>query len=326
MARLKPALAAALVLLAGPSSAGILPDGAFTAKAAGATGAAFLREPFGARAAAMGGASAACATGAEALFQNPAALTRFDGESPSEAAFGYDALLEGAYQGAAAYARPLGADAAWGAGMVYASQSPQTSYTGTGDSNGTFTPLDLAFGGGAAVRAGSFAFGGGLKAIRSSLADRSAMTAAADFGATGKHLVDLGEGPVDFGVALTNFGPPLKLGSNADPLPMRARAGGLWHASPTFDAALDLVFPVDQDPYASVGVESRFPASMVGSTKPWYAALRAGYDQNRSRSVDGFSGASFGAGLDMSALRLDFAFLPLGSLGSSVRVTFAARF
>lgn len=274
----------------------------------------------------MGGAQAASASGAEALFQNPAALARFERESPAEAAFGYDALLEGAYQGAAIYARPLGADAAWGAGTVYASQSPQTNYTARGDSNGTFTPLDLAFGGGAAVRAGSFAFGGGLKAIRSSLADRSAMSAAVDLGATGRHLADLGEGPIDVGVAINNFGPPLKLGSNADPLPMRSRLGGLWHASPTFDAALDIVFPVDQDPYAAFGVEARFPASIVGSIKPWSAALRAGYDQNRARSVDGFAGASFGAGLDMSALRTDFAYLPLGSLGSSFRITFAARF
>lgn len=269
---------------------------------------------------------AAGASGAESLFQNPAALGRFENGSPAEAAFGYDQLLEGAYHGAAAYAQPLGTEAAWGAGLVYASQSAQTYYTGTGDANGTFTPLDLAFGGGAAVRAGSFSFGGGLKVIRSSLADRSAMTAAVDLGATGKHLLDLGEGPLDFGAALTNLGPGLKLGSNSDPLPLRARAGALWHASPTFDAALDLVFPVDQDPYASMGVEARFPAAMLGSSKPWTAALRAGYDQNRARGVDGFAGASFGAGVDLSSLRMDFAFLPLGSLGSSARVTFAARF
>jgi hypothetical protein len=274
----------------------------------------------------MGGATAAGATGAEALFQNPGALGRFEPNNPQEVAVGYDSLIEGAYQGNAAYARPLGENAALGAGLVYASQSPQTNYTAQGDASGTFTPLDMAVGMGGAYRAGAFSFGGGLKAIRSSLSDKSGTTAAVDLGFTGSHVTDLGEGPLDVGACVTNFGPPLKLGSVADSLPMRIRAGGLWHASPNFDAALDIVLPVDQDPYASFGVEMRFPASMAGSVKPWSAALRAGYNQNSARSVDGFAGATFGAGLDMSALRLDFAFLPLGALGSSMRVTLGFRF
>ncbi len=315
-----------MALLAPAAAAGLLPDGAFTANAAGSTGAAFLREPFGARSVAMGGASAAGASGAEALFQNPAALGRFESGAPQEVALGYDALLEGAYQGGAAYARPLGENAALGAGLVYASQSPQTNYTAQGDSNGTFTPLDAALGIGGAVRSGAFAFGGDIKGVRSSLSDKSGTTAAVDLGLTGRHVTDLGEGPLDVGAAVSNFGPPLKLGSVADPLPLRIRAGALWHAAANFDAALDVVFPVDQDPYAAFGVEMRFPAALVGSTKAWSAALRAGYDQNRARSVDGFAGASFGAGLDMSALRLDFAFLPLGALGSSTRITLAFRF
>lgn len=308
------------------ASAGLLPDGAFSSKAAGTTSAAFLRDPFGARAAAMGDAVAAGAAGAEALFQNPAALGRFEPESRPEVALGYDALVETAYQGAAAYARPLGADGALAAGLVYASQSPQTYYTAQGDSNGTFAPLDLAFGAGCARRIGAFAVGGGVKAIRSSLADRSGTTAAVDLGFTGRHVGDLGDGPVDVGVAASNLGPPLKLGSTADPLPLRARAGALWHASPNLDAALDLVFPVDQDPYAALGLEARFPAAMIGSTRPWVAALRAGYDQNRARSVDGFAGATFGAGLDLSSLRLDYAYVALGTLGSANRITLAVRF
>jgi hypothetical protein len=55
----------------------------------------------------MGGAVAAAAQGAESSFQNPAALARFDPESPSEVALGYDAMIASVYQGAAAYARPL---------------------------------------------------------------------------------------------------------------------------------------------------------------------------------------------------------------------------
>lgn len=274
----------------------------------------------------MGGTIAADAQGAESLFQNPAALGGFAPESPSEAALGYDALAETAYQGAAAYARPLGRDGALGAGFAYASQAAQTQFDALGNSAGSFTPLDVAAGGGYARRLGPFAVGGALKLVRSSLADKSGSTAAADLGVLVRHATDLGDGPLDAGLALNNFGPPLKLGSSADPLPLSARAGALWHAAPNFDAALDVVFPVDQDPYAALGFEARFPASTVGSTKPWVAALRLGYDQNRARGVDGFAGVSFGGGFDMAALRVDYAWIALGALGSANRVTLAFRF
>jgi hypothetical protein len=304
----------------------MLPTGAFSANAAGTTGASFLHNTFGARAAAMGGAVAAGAEGAESLFQNPAALSRFEAESPSEVAVGYDALVETAYQGAAAYARPLGRDGALGAGVVYASQSPQTAYSAAGDGAGSFTPLDVAAGAGYARRVGPVGVGAGLKIIRSSLSDRSGTTAALDLGALARHVSDLGEGPLDVGGAVSNLGPPLKLGSTADSLPLNVRVGALWHASPNFSVALDLVAPVDQDPYAAFGVEARFPAAMVGSSRPWVASLRGGYNQNAGRNVDGFAGVSFGGGLDFAALRLDYAWMALGGLSMANRITLAFRF
>ena len=52
--------------MSAPAAAGgWLPDGAFSAKAAGTTGAAFLKFPAGSRTAAMGGVSVAAAKGAE---------------------------------------------------------------------------------------------------------------------------------------------------------------------------------------------------------------------------------------------------------------------
>ena len=304
----------------------MLPDGAFSAKASGTTGAAFLRDPFGARAAAMGGLQAASAEGAESLFQNPAALARLEPESPSEVAVGYDALAETAYQGAAAYARPLGREGALGAGFVDQSQSAQTSYDALGNATGKFTPMDLAAGAGYARRLGGVAVGAGLKVVRSSIAGLTGTTAAADFGVLARHATDLGDGALDVGASVVNLGPPLKIGSTADPLPLRARAGALWHAAPNFDAGLDIVLPVDQDPYVALGVEARFPAAMVGSSRPWVASLRGGYDQNRGRNVDGIAGVSVGGGLDLSSLRVDYAWVALGALGSANRVTLALRF
>jgi len=274
----------------------------------------------------MGGATAAVAQGAEALFQNPAALARLTADSPSEVAFGYDALLETAYQGAAAYARPLGSQGAVGAGLLYASQAPQTTYNSVGDAGGSFAPLDVAAGAGYARRVGPVALGAGLKLIRSSLADQTGASAALDLGVQAKHVADIGDGPLDLGASATNLGPPLKLGTAASPLPLNLRGGAVWRASANFDAAFDLVVPVDADPYVAVGAEARFPAALVGSARPWCAALRGGYNQNAGRTVDGFAGVTFGAGLDFAALRVDYAWVAAGSLGSASRVTLALRF
>lgn len=275
----------------------------------------------------MGGVSAAAGAGAEAVFLNPASLARVAAEAPSEVALGYDALLESAYSGSVAYARPLGRDAAFAAGLLYASQGAQTAYSAVGDATGRFTPTDLALGAWYARRLlGPLSLAGGLKLVRSAIDDRSGTTMAADFGLLAKHVAELGEGPLDAGLAIQNIGPPLKLGGASDPLPARIRAGALWRVSPTFDAALDVNLPVDQDPYASLGVEARLPASRVRSTKPWVVSVRGGYDQNRTRGVDGFTGFSAGAGFDFSALRLDYAWIPFGDLGSVNRITIAFRF
>ncbi len=274
----------------------------------------------------MGGTSAAAGLGADAVFLNPAAIARFEPESPSELAVGYDALLETAYSGSAAYARPLGRSGAFAAGLLYASQGAQTAYTSQGDAEGAFTPTDVAAGVWYARRLGFLSLAAGLKLIHSTLADRSATTGAADIGVLARHVTDIGEGPLDLGLALQHLGPPIKLGAVADPLPARIRAGALWRVSPTFDAAFDFVCPVDQDPFISVGVEARVPAARIGSTRPWTASIRAGFDENRTRGVEGFSGVSAGGGLDFSAMRLDYAWVPFGDLGTVNRITMAFRF
>ena len=274
----------------------------------------------------MGTASAAAGRGAEAVFLNPALISRLEPESPSEVSLEYDALLESAYSGSAAYARPLGRKGAFAAGLVYESQGAQTAYNAVGDAAGKFTPSDFALGGWYSHRLGAVAVAGGLKIIRSSLADRSGMTAALDLGLLARHVAEIGEGSLDAGVAVQHLGPPLNLGGTADPLPLRLRAGSVWHVSPTFDAALDVNVPVDADPYASLGVETRIPASKIGSAKPWAISVRGGYDQNRTRGVEGLTGISAGAGFDFSSLRLDYAWIPFGDLGTVNRITRAFRF
>jgi hypothetical protein len=320
--------AAALVLLlaAGPSSAGVFPPGAFSSRASGGTGAAFLKAASGARTASMGNAGVAAAHGSESVFHNPAALGRFEAEASPELSVGYQALLADTYAGAFAYSRPVGRSGVFAGGLLYASQEAQSQLSGQGDEVGRFTPYDVALGGWYAHRFERVGLGGGLKLIRSKLLDRSGSTAAVDFGARAAHVADIGEGPLDLGFSFVNLGPPIKLGSTADPLPFTGRLGTLWRANQSFDLALDLVFPVDQDPFVALGLEKRLLAASVGSPKPWSAALRLGYEQARTRGVDGITGVSAGFGLDIARLRMDYAWVPSGDLGTVHRFTLAFRF
>lgn len=268
----------------------------------------------------MGGAAAAGSRGAEALFWNPAGLARMAPEDPAEAAVGYSALLETTYAGSAAYARPVADYGVVAAGLQYFSQAAQTAYSNLGDSAGSFTPYDMGLSFGYGRRAGPALVGAGLKLIRSSISDASGVTAAVDAGVQALHVTEAGDGAVDVGASLTNLGPPLKVGSAASPLPFAGRMGLLWHTSPVVNSALDVVFPVDQDPYVALGVEA------VLRQPSWSAALRAGFNSSRSKAIDGLTGVTAGAGLDLKRFRLDYAWVPFGDLGTTNRISLAYRF
>lgn len=298
----------------------MFPDGPFSTKAAGTTGAAFLKIPHGARYQSLGGAAAAAAEGSESLFWNPAGLGRVTAETPADLAISYSNLLEGSYAGAASYALPRVGPGTLAAGVVYFSQSSLTSYNNVGDASGSFAPNDLALILGYGAPLGSLRVGGALKAVRSAIAEVSGMTAALDAGIQADHVADVGDGPLDVGAAIANLGAPIKVGSVASPLPFAARVGADWHASPALSVLLDVNLPVDQDPYVSFGGELGFKQPGFG------AALRLGFNQSTTRSVDGLTGITAGGGLDMKGFRLDYAWVPYGDLGMTNRVTLGFRF
>ena len=297
----------------------MFPESPFSEKAIGTTGAQFLKIPQGARHEAMGGTAAASAEGAEALFWNPAGLAGLEPESPASLALSYGALLESTYAGAASYARPAGAGA-WALGLVYFSQSAMTSYSAVGDPTGEFSPYDIALGGGYARKLGPVRVGAGLKLIRSEIAGESGTAGAVDLGIQAMHVSDVGEGPLDVGASISNLGPGLKVGEESSALPTHLRLGALWHTSPVLNSAVDLNFPVDEDPYISVGVEGFY------KQPKWKGSVRLGYNQSHGRGVDGLSGVTGGVGLDLGRLRFDYAWVPFGDLGTSNRITLAFRF
>lgn len=298
----------------------MFPESPFTAKAAGTTSAAFLKLPNGARYEALGGSGAALVEGADSVFWNPAGLGRFNAETPADLALSYSNLLEGSYTGAASYAHPRVGPGALAVALQYFSQGAMTSYSSVGDNTGSFAPNDLALTGAYGMTVNRLRMGWALKLIRSSIAEQSGATAALDFGLQADRVADLGDGPLDVGASMSNLGPPMKLGSATSALPFSLRGGAVWRASPNFSAILDLVMPADQTPYVTMGGE------IFTRQKGWAGFVRLGFNQARTRSIDGLTGLTAGAGLDLERFRIDYAWVPYGDLGMMNRITLAFRF
>jgi hypothetical protein len=321
LARLSAALLLAAILGA-QATAGVFPDDPFTDKAAGTTGAAFLKLPAGGRIPALGGTYSSVTDNAEAMFWNPAGLSRLESAGRPDAAIGYSTLLETMYSGALAYAHLLpGQRGVLGASFVYFSQSAIQGYSTLGDPTSEFTPTDLALALGYGRLLGPVRLGASMKFIRSEIADASGSTFAMDFGAQYDRVTDVGESPLDIGLSIRNFGPPIKVGSMSDPLPFMAALGGLWHISPRVSGLLDAHFQVDADPYFSLGMEFNQPFG-----EGFKASVRGGYNMRYARDLEGFSGASAGLGVDLRRVRLDYAWVPFGDLGTTHRIGLGVRF
>ena len=160
---------------------------------------------------------------------------------------------------------------AFGADVVYFSQGALTAYNGQGDAVGSFRPYDLAAALAYARRFEGFSVGGGVKLIRSSLADVSGTSAAVDFGAQLKSICLLGDRPVDAGAYLSNFGPPIKLGGASAPLPFALAGGVLWHMATVVDSSIDVHLPSDQAPLRQPGLRGDLqvrPAEAQGLPAP----------------------------------------------------------
>jgi hypothetical protein len=271
---------------------------------------------------AMGGASAAGAQASDSILSNPAGLSSLGPQDSSDLTISYNNLLAQSYLGYVAYGRSCGRFGALGASVVYFSQAPLQGYDVRGDASGTFRPQDMAMAFSYAHRLTVLSLGANVKMIRSSVDDRTGTTMALDFGIQAKNVALVGDRPVDVGGYLSHFGPPIKVGSVSAALPVSWNMGMLWHTTPVIDSSLDLHLTSDQDPYVSLGFEANFPFDRLRRK----AMLRFGYDQSHTRDIDGLSGIAAGAGLDLEVFRLDYAWIPLGELGITHRVSLGFSF
>lgn len=287
--------------------------GDFGPGARGTTTANFLKLGAGARAAGMGEAFTAVADDATALYWNPGALVRVEGQA---ATLMHAPYLDSSYFDYAGYARRLRRGGVLGLGVHYFSAGSIDETDATGTDVGSFKPNDAAVSAGYAREVHGFGVGIAAKLVQSKIVDK-ARTAALDAGVLSPALM---EGRLRFGLAASNLGGKMKFDEAKEDLPLVIRAGGAFKLRKDWTAALDLGFPRDGKSTLAVGMEHsralRDGRSLSG---------RIGYS-TRNSDVGGFEGLTLGLGCGSRRIGLDYAFVPLGDLGTTHRISLSARF
>lgn len=311
----------------------------------GTTAAQFLKIGTGARAVAMGEAFTGQADEVVALFWNPAGLAQL---TQREVVFSHSQWLAGLKYQAAGIALPFSAELGTVGFLAASLSTPEdvvrTVYqpAGTGE---TFQSVDLALGVAYARNlTPQLAVGGTLKYIRQSVWNTHGSSWALDFG--GLYRSDFKH--LKVGIAVTNFGAPLKMGGESseifvdfDPdfsgnVPLTAElSASAWELPLLFrmGIAFDLIHsnairwtvvsdfnhPSDNSEYLNAGCEYAFREIFF---------VRAGY---RGLGIhDSEGGLTAGTGIRLSVgasqIRFNYAFVDYGRLEATHRYELAFTF
>jgi hypothetical protein len=312
------ALAAALLACAAPRTA-LAETDYFTSRAAGMTSGDFLNLPVGARAAAMGGAYSAIAEEASAIYWNPAGLVQIPKLSAVFMRSQY--VADTSYQ-YAAYAHRLGFDSVVGGSvfMTDIGSIDQTDISGT--RVGSFTPKDQVYTLSYSKAVLEFSdkdmdvsIGVSGRYVSSKILN-TAKSYSADIGVMTYNFTAI---PYRLGVALTNLGNGLRYDTESSPIPLTLRLGGAVNPFRNMLVSADAVFPKGDEPYMCFGGEL--------STEPnelTRLSLRAGL--NTAKLQDDLSGFSLGAGATLHFFSLDYAFVPMGELGTAHNISLTFDF
>ena len=286
----------------------------------GNSGAEFLTLGVGAREIAMGEAATALAEGGNALYWNPAILADVRHRSLSTM---HAFWLEGIFFDYVGYLesnRILSGHI--GGALTLLSSGRIEKYDNTGTALGTtYSHTDIALIAGYGRKLGDFDVGGCLKGIYSKIDSSNGMAVALDAGMLYKKLSYKGM-PVELGAVIRNIGSNLKYESQGDPLPAEFAAGAgvrIWQDS--LRCGTDIRIPFYGSISCHIGAEYAYRAFKGIILMP-----RAGFKTTLLSDIGILSGMSLGLGVQESALRLDYAWVPYGYLGNTHRISFNIGF
>jgi len=303
----------------------MISDGAFAAfsdSSAGTDTAQFLKLPVGGRAIGMGGAYSAVTNDAYAIYYNPAGLARLDKKDVELMYSAYSVSNQATGDGTpgysyGAFAMPISEElGSAGVAIQYFNAGSINETDITAANIGNFTPSDLAVNLAYARKVADIPLGINVKIINSQILN-SATAVAVDLGAQYTKLMDE---KLMLGFAVQNLGSQLKYETTAENLPVLIRLGSGYKITDNWLAALDVTFPSDNDPELAVGTEYKYA---IG--EDMNLAGRLGYNST-SRTVTGFNGLTAGIGFNFKITTVDFAYQPMGDLGSEYKISLGIKF
>jgi hypothetical protein len=278
--------------------------------ASGTEAASFLDIPVGARPAALGSAYSAMAGDAYAPVWNPAGLGFLNN---TEVAGMHLSYLESINYEFASFVHPLSSGHSLGVSAQYLSPGDIASTDLNGNSLGTFSGHYGAY---------SVAYGQTLddklslgltgKIIDAKISDVSAHAYAFDAG-TMYQATDR----LRLAAVLANVGTKLTFIDQHDSLPSALRLGGVYKPVQNVNLSAEGVYAFAGLTSAHLGVEF-MPTPFV--------ALRTGFRSDTTKSLSALAGFSTGVGLHLWGQEFDYAWVPLGDLGSTQYFSLVLRF
>lgn len=271
----------------------------------------FLNIGVGARGLGMGGAYTALADDANALYWNPAGLSKLE---KREFTASHAEMFESTRLDFLAYAHPT-SQGTFAAGLTYLSQGKIDGRDSVGRQTAGFDASDAALSLGYARKLEIADLGATFKYLRSHIGSTEAQGMAADIGA--KRAFER----LSVGAALRNLGPGLKFQDQRNDLPLRLAFGAAYSFTGGHAAAVELV-----NGPRGAGTDASFGGEFQ-AVKNLY--MRAGYTtQTAITGGTGFDvarGLTLGLGFRNDKWSLDYAVLPSGELGRSHRFSLGTR-
>ncbi len=291
----------------------LLAAGAFSANVSGDAGTApaqFLKLGAGGKPAGMGEAYSAVCGDSSAVYWNPASL--INGNSTSIVLM-HTAYLSDLFYDWASLSFALG-NFRIGTGVTYFSGGSVPTYDSFANSTGTISPYDMSAAVSLAYDFGGVGIGFTGKYISLNLGD-TASTFTGDAGLFCTLPLN-GGAKINAAVAVSNFTGSLKFTGTTETLPMIVRVGLGIIPMNGLTLAGDYNMPSDNAGYFAVGAEMGLP--LDGSSKLY---LRGGYN-NRST----LGGLSFGGGVSIGELSIDYAYIPYSDAGNINRFSLGLDF
>lgn len=311
----------------------------------GTTAYPFLKIGVGSKALAMGGAFTGLADDESAAYYNPAGIIGFQQKAVAASYMNYIADIQSGYL---AFILPTSkrmmesmrsdefgetmvydAASAFGISLTYLNYGTLDATNSDGEVTGDFSGSDLALALTYARRLGErLTLAGSAKFIYQKIDEYSSDALAVDLGA----LYRLPDGRTSFGVSASNLGFQLSglSSEHKDPLPIIVKAG-LSHRMRGLPLTVvgEVAYPSDNDIYGSLGAElspPEFPLALRVGYSTFGNNYKTGGEKGGIGDVNLGDGAfSVGAGVRLSKVVFDYAFVPYDDLGSLHRITLAHR-